>query len=389
MLANAGWVDLSGNIPWPNDSIDLHDVQFFGDEGWVLALCYGYPNDSGRVLHTTDGGQTFETKRLPYLANAMHWIDRQEAYIACQNGRVMRTTNGGDTWLLIGSAGSAAYDITFPPTGDTGMVCGFQGMAKRVTASGLISTPTGVNSHLYSVSFPVSAADGWTCGGTIILHYYEGEWHTDQAYPSEGYDAIFFANDSRGWCVGDDGIIIRTSGDGHNWNQMWKCDTTLNSVFFRDTLRGWTVGGWGVILSTTDGGLSWRREPTSSLTNDMLIRVFAPDTGTVYVVGNRKTFLKYTSAGGIEERNRLTAYGSRLTAPTIVHGVLSLEGDCPRTGTVPKTALLDATGRKVTDLHPGPNDVRALAPGVYFVRELTVAGREPSAINVRKVVKTD
>jgi hypothetical protein len=27
------------------------------------------------------------------------------------------------------------------------------------------------------------------------------------------------------------------------------------------------------------------------------------------------------------------------------------------------------TGRKVMALYPGPNDVRALAPGVYFVRE--------------------
>jgi hypothetical protein len=49
--------------------------------------------------------------------------------------------------------------------------------------------------------------------------------------------------------------------------------------------------------------------------------------------------------------------------------VLFLDGDCPRTGTVPKAVLLDACGRKVLDLKPGANDVRALAPGVYFVRE--------------------
>jgi hypothetical protein len=31
--------------------------------------------------------------------------------------------------------------------------------------------------------------------------------------------------------------------------------------------------------------------------------------------------------------------------------------------------LLDITGRKVMDLAPGENDIRHLAPGVYFVRE--------------------
>ena len=36
--------------------------------------------------------------------------------------------------------------------------------------------------------------------------------------------------------------------------------------------------------------------------------------------------------------------------------------------------LLDISGRKVLELQPGANDVRGLAPGVYFVRS------EPSAV---------
>jgi hypothetical protein len=57
--------------------------------------------------------------------------------------------------------------------------------------------------------------------------------------------------------------------------------------------------------------------------------------------------------------------------PTIIRGVLFLNGDCPRTGTVPKAALLDALGRKVIELRPGANDVRRLSPGVYFAREVS------------------
>ncbi|HTW92965.1 MAG TPA: sialidase family protein [bacterium] len=69
---------------------------------------------------------------------------------------------------------------------------------------------------------------------------------------------------------------------------------------------------------------------------------------------------------------------------TIVRGVLFL-GDCPRTGTVPKTVLLDISGRKVLDLRPGANDVSRQAPGVYFVRAVS---REPSAVSCYKVVVT-
>jgi hypothetical protein len=46
--------------------------------------------------------------------------------------------------------------------------------------------------------------------------------------------------------------------------------------------------------------------------------------------------------------------------------------------------LLNVTGRKVLDLKSGANDVRALAPGVYFVREA-----QAQAQAVRKIVLTE
>ena len=64
---------------------------------------------------------------------------------------------------------------------------------------------------------------------------------------------------------------------------------------------------------------------------------------------------------------------------TVIRGVLFLAA---RTSSSPSTScLLDACGRKALDLRPGANDVRALAPGVYFVREA-------QAQAVRKVVVT-
>jgi hypothetical protein len=48
--------------------------------------------------------------------------------------------------------------------------------------------------------------------------------------------------------------------------------------------------------------------------------------------------------------------------------------------------LRDISGRKVAELHPGANDVRSLAPGVYFVRP--PSGVEREASGVTKVVVT-
>jgi hypothetical protein len=71
-------------------------------------------------------------------------------------------------------------------------------------------------------------------------------------------------------------------------------------------------------------------------------------------------------------------------AQTVVRGVLFL----PEEATSPKlqvaSCLLDISGRSVLDLQPGANDVRALAPGVYFVRK---AQAQAQAQAVRKIVK--
>jgi hypothetical protein len=64
---------------------------------------------------------------------------------------------------------------------------------------------------------------------------------------------------------------------------------------------------------------------------------------------------------------------------TIVRGVLTLgtATGFPRGNrmAVPQPVLLDATGRKVMTLAPGANDVRQLAPGVYFVRQDSGLGK--------------
>jgi hypothetical protein len=66
---------------------------------------------------------------------------------------------------------------------------------------------------------------------------------------------------------------------------------------------------------------------------------------------------------------------------TIVRGILNLQSAIFNLQS--EIVLLDASGRKVLDLRPGSNDVSALSPGVYFVRE-TQAQAQAQA--VRKVI---
>jgi hypothetical protein len=85
--------------------------------------------------------------------------------------------------------------------------------------------------------------------------------------------------------------------------------------------------------------------------------------------------------GGVEEGRQPTASSFR-PAATIVRGVLHLPGD-RRPGTEDRAELLDASGRRVMELHQGANDVSGLVPGVYFVGgPMTDDGR---LVAIRKV----
>ena len=78
--------------------------------------------------------------------------------------------------------------------------------------------------------------------------------------------------------------------------------------------------------------------------------------------------------------------GTMKQAPTIVRGVLMIGDRGQKTGD--RAELLDVSGRKVLDLKPGPNDVRALAPGVYFVQQKGSRGRGFEDSRVPKVIVT-
>jgi len=101
--------------------------------------------------------------------------------------------------------------------------------------------------------------------------------------------------------------------------------------------------------------------------------------------GNLEAYAVYRvgSLTGVEEATRPEVRMTKLA--TIVCGALFLP---EATGhKLQAASLLDVSGRKVMDLHPGANDVRALAPGVYFVREEPQAtSLKPQA--VRKIVVT-
>lgn len=179
------------------------------------------------------------------------------------------------------------------------------------------------------------------------------------------------------------GIYYRRSSDnGASWS-MEQCltDSTHGSdhpaiaaaganvhVAFRANYSGQLVANY---RGSTDNGQTWSPDTTLSSLAGM-------GTANIAAAGTRAHIMLYDNRDGnfeIYSKRNMTAGavmetpGAEVRTPsrgaTIVRGVLSLSA-ASRQNVVCRAELLGINGRKVLDLHAGPNDVSRLAPGVYF-----------------------
>jgi hypothetical protein len=159
-----------------------------------------------------------------------------------------------------------------------------------------------------------------------------------------------------------------------------------------DTALGYDI----YYASSPDHGASWSDiEPVyvDTILSNWYPDIVVDSAGYVYVVWSHgpsnigEIWLATNAPLGIAEQPVQQPVGVQPSA-TVIRGVLFLPkmGTAP-TGTVPTfgPSLLDVSGRKVMELHPGPNDVSHVSPGVYLVREGGVS-REQGVAGIRKVV---
>ena len=105
-----------------------------------------------------------------------------------------------------------------------------------------------------------------------------------------------FIDGSRGWIVGDKGLILVTYDGGTNW-QVQKSGTgkPLYNVDFRDSKEGYAVGGKGTILRTENGGENWETVKTNFPST--FLRVNFADDKNGWIVGYGGTILRSSDKG--------------------------------------------------------------------------------------------
>ncbi|MBM3332873.1 hypothetical protein FJY68_13670 [candidate division WOR-3 bacterium] len=209
-----------------------------------------------------------------------------------------------------------------------------------------VVTGAGTRAHLEALA---CARD--TGGGAAVLYDYGDEFNWTGNLYYAGFGTGFASLDT--WASAG-AVAVHSSGVPH-------------AAYIRSQLRyACRVGAtWYHDTISAASGL----QLAGAVLEESLPTIGFIDPATGVWIARRKPV-------GVQERVLVRSIKS--LRPTLVRGMLHL----------PEAAgLLDITGRKLMDLVPGANDVRALAPGVYFLKEGGERSEEGGA-GIRKVVIT-
>jgi photosystem II stability/assembly factor-like uncharacterized protein len=239
----------------------LDDMHFLNPlEGWAVNPYYSYltPVQRARVVHTSDGGQTWEI-----LLDSSETFIRSVGFADSQTG-----------WF--GNLGELTPDTNFMYQ----TVDGGHSWSPVTTVAG--PRPSGI-CGISVVTDSLTFAYGRHSGPSVILRTQDkGATWTSQSLDSLAsglVDAWFFGQDT-GFIVGSYGIprkslVLGTTDGGDHWqvrHQGQREDEILWKVFFPSRLVGYAaVQSWidrigpapdtTWILKTIDGGLTWQEKP--------------------------------------------------------------------------------------------------------------------------------
>jgi photosystem II stability/assembly factor-like uncharacterized protein len=277
--------------PGPSsDSMALAEwkqVRFSDKHEYYSGLCFSDSNngwaigDSGRILRTTDGGDSWQSQNSGTRASlsCVFFANTTYGWGGGASNAIGLSTDGGVSWAWQHPQGESRRTfmaLSFINEHE-GWIADNYGGILHTDDGGVSWTPQyyGTVGAISSLQF-LNSREGWaTSSSRNVLHTTDGgkEWATmplDMSDCARTFTLIcthiFMRDRSKGWVATDASAsnyypshasIFCTSNSGGNWMcQPVPGEMSIRSVQFVDDSVGWAAGIRG-ILHTTDGGRSW------------------------------------------------------------------------------------------------------------------------------------
>ncbi len=253
---------------------DLVAVYFTSAERGFVA------GDAGYLAQTTDGGRTWTKQTISTTENIneIYFRNEKNGYVVAGK-KMFATDDGGRSWREI-----KIYEPRDFRNGTPEFLSVRFADKKRGFIIGSVTKTYGKDDERVVDSLVMRTDDGGETWARIIVPSKNELFHLD------------FINNTRGWIVGDGGLIFSTADGGVNWfAQNSRTTKTLYNVDFRDANEGYAVGEKGTILRTENGGGTWQTVKTNF--PNTFMRVDFADDKNGWIVGYGGTILRSSDRG--------------------------------------------------------------------------------------------
>jgi len=379
------------------------DVYFVNDnEGWVTVLNRVYDkSDSAVILHTMDGGETWDVQDVPDDCSTIWMLDNTTGYVGTFNGRIFKTTDGGENWLFHGITGGLVMDISFPPNSDIGYAMVDNSSYLFKIKPDTLERVIYIGANFWKSISCISENEVWFIGGASTLYYDGVNLEYSSASSGGHFACILFENASLGWVCGSV-HIEGYDADMDSWVALNILDSPIADMTNIGEDHLWAIDYQGMIHITSNADEFERLENGNPLVNvewelyDDLVgevdlrSIHAPSVNAVYAVGHDNTIIKYAEVHGIDEsvsQLDFTIYPNPCSDKIQISNFKFQNNSTPNTQ--PSTLeLIDLHGRVVYEDETGRMgeeevsvDVSHLKSGLYLLKLQT-----EDAIGVRKII---
>lgn len=232
------------HIELPENS-SFEEIEFMGTNGWLLGTicepdCTRSENIHRALLRTTDGGTTWSTisDGIPQNAEQMTFADDQHGWMIGRVGvpaglgpYVFHTEDGGVTWQQQLGTGNELES--------------FAGLTFKDASTGWAVISRGMLPN------NVLEIDRTTDGGTTWTELAEIQLQTTQ------YDARLSHQAGRLFLTANQ-LAMRSTDEGTTWQSVSQPAMLLSGLDFVDRSTGFAISS-GSVLRTDDAGASWTR----------------------------------------------------------------------------------------------------------------------------------
>jgi photosystem II stability/assembly factor-like uncharacterized protein len=244
--------------------------------------------DDQQLFVSGDQGAKWQMRRLPAgtKLRVVALLDSRRGLVAGDSGTLLATGDGGETWSKV------ALPVTENLTaihfvGEMGWLSGWGGVILHSSDGGKSWTrqESGVTLGLDGIFFR-DALHGWAVGWTgTILRTSDGgaTWHKAQSPAMWSLSAVHFPDLKNGWAVGFNGELLRSRDGGATWErQESPAKSWLTSVLFDGSGRGW-IAAQKQLLVSGDGGDSWKPVP---LEENLFLRQIVRVNDDLWAIGD-------------------------------------------------------------------------------------------------------